>query len=258
MAPLSRRLSIRRRGLTLGLTALAAACGGTTSDPGLDEFEGTTAWASFSIPQMRADRAQQRVSFLTFLDERSFRMGLFHADASTDLGLSVHPLNAVYYVVEGTATISTETEDHPVRPGSILFVRGGVEHRIRQIRGDLEMVVVFRIERLHPDQDPEIFAAHVDDAARGRDPEGPAFNDIVRTATVNLGMYMLPKGFEDTAIVSHEVDEFKIIVNGAGRFDIGTGGFGGQPGSVAFIENDVAHRFRRISDALDVLVIWER
>ena len=52
-----------------------------------------------------------------------------------------HTEDEVYYVVAGRARLSVAGEEEAVGPGSVAFVEAGVEHRLREIEEDLEVVV---------------------------------------------------------------------------------------------------------------------
>jgi quercetin dioxygenase-like cupin family protein len=45
--------------------------------------------------------------------------------------------------MSGRATIRVGAEDRTVRPGSIVFVAAGVEHRFHSIEEDLRLLVAF-------------------------------------------------------------------------------------------------------------------
>ena len=162
----------------------------------------------------------------------------------------------VYHVVSGTGQLSVGDAEFEVAPGSAFFVRGEVEHRFHSLTSDLDAVVVFK--RLPPvPSDPEVVAFAIEDMVAARNSEENVITPLFDTSTMSLGMYMLPKGGSDD-LLTHDFDEFKIVVNGGGRFDLGSGGFEAGPGSIVFIEDRVPHQFRRISDDIDLLVIWGR
>jgi mannose-6-phosphate isomerase-like protein (cupin superfamily) len=52
-----------------------------------------------------------------------------------------HTEDEVYYVASGRGRIRVAGEDRAVRPGSIVYVAAGVEHRFHSIEEDLEVVV---------------------------------------------------------------------------------------------------------------------
>src|SRR5579864_1562366 len=52
-----------------------------------------------------------------------------------------HQEDEVYYVISGRGTIRVAGEDREVRPGSLVFVGAGVEHRFHEIDEDLRVLV---------------------------------------------------------------------------------------------------------------------
>jgi mannose-6-phosphate isomerase-like protein (cupin superfamily) len=52
-----------------------------------------------------------------------------------------HVEDEVYYVISGRAKLQVAGEDRPVKPGSLVFVATGVEHRFHDIEEDLRVLV---------------------------------------------------------------------------------------------------------------------
>jgi mannose-6-phosphate isomerase-like protein (cupin superfamily) len=52
-----------------------------------------------------------------------------------------HQEDEVYYVIGGRATIRVDGEDRAVKPGSLVFVAAGVDHRFHDIEEDLRVLV---------------------------------------------------------------------------------------------------------------------
>lgn len=52
-----------------------------------------------------------------------------------------HAEDEVYYVVEGSGRVRVGGEDRRVKPGSLVFVEAGVEHRFFDIDADLRVLV---------------------------------------------------------------------------------------------------------------------
>jgi mannose-6-phosphate isomerase-like protein (cupin superfamily) len=52
-----------------------------------------------------------------------------------------HREDEVYYVISGRGAIQVAGEDRPVKPGSLVFVEAGVEHRFHDIEEDLRVLV---------------------------------------------------------------------------------------------------------------------
>ena len=76
----------------------------------------------------------------------------FLASSQLSVGLAIWPVGAidrqqphredeVYYVISGRGSITVAGEDRPVKPGSLVFVAAGVEHRFHDIEDDLRVLV---------------------------------------------------------------------------------------------------------------------
>lgn len=52
-----------------------------------------------------------------------------------------HDEDEVYYAVRGRATLHVDGHEHPVQPGSLLFVPAGAVHRFHDISAELVLVV---------------------------------------------------------------------------------------------------------------------
>ena len=52
-----------------------------------------------------------------------------------------HAEDEVYYVISGYGSIRVADEDRPVKPGSLVFVAAGIEHRFHSIEEDLRVLV---------------------------------------------------------------------------------------------------------------------
>ena len=76
----------------------------------------------------------------------------FLASAKLSVGLSIRPAGSidrqqphredeVYYVISGRGSIRVADEDRPVKPGSLVFVPAGVEHRFHDVTEDMRVLV---------------------------------------------------------------------------------------------------------------------
>ena len=68
-------------------------------------------------------------------------VGLYIVPAGGADDQSPHAEDEVYYVVRGEAKIRVAEDDHPVQPGSVLFVPAGVVHYFHDISEELILVV---------------------------------------------------------------------------------------------------------------------
>ncbi|MEA2629620.1 MAG: hypothetical protein QOJ10_2080 [Chloroflexota bacterium] len=68
-------------------------------------------------------------------------VGVYLLPAGGTDGQKPHHEDEVYYAVRGRATLRVADEDHPVRPGTLLFVPAEVVHFFHDIAEELVLVV---------------------------------------------------------------------------------------------------------------------
>jgi mannose-6-phosphate isomerase-like protein (cupin superfamily) len=68
-------------------------------------------------------------------------VGLYTLPAGGKDDQTPHAEDEVYYTVRGHATIRVGERDHPVRPGTLLYVPAGAEHYFHDIYEELVLVV---------------------------------------------------------------------------------------------------------------------
>ena len=214
-------------------------------------------WQAFSIEELRAQREQRNTSFFEFLTEASFRAGLYHLPAGGNDGQSPHGQDEIYYVMAGTAALTVGGVEHEVVPGAVFFVRAGVDHRFHSITSDLDVVVVFA-SGSSSSADPAALAYAPSDLVSGRDATQNVWDPLLTVATMSLGMYMLPRASGGDGMLTHEVDELNIVVNGSSRFEMDGDVIDVRPGSIVFVERRVRHRFVDLTEDVDVLIFWKR
>jgi len=72
-------------------------------------------------------------------------VGVYTVSASAIDDQTFHSEDEVYYVVRGRASFRVAGVDEPVRPGSLLFVGAGTDHRFHEIAEDLVLVVFWAL-----------------------------------------------------------------------------------------------------------------
>jgi mannose-6-phosphate isomerase-like protein (cupin superfamily) len=68
-------------------------------------------------------------------------VGLYTLQPGATDSQSPHNEDEVYYAVGGRATLRVGTEDHPVQPGTLLFVPALAPHHFHDISEELILVV---------------------------------------------------------------------------------------------------------------------
>ena len=98
---------------------------------------------AFQLPQLIAQRQQSGKLYLEFLRATTMSVGLYALPAGGTDPQQPHTEDEAYYVVSGRGAIRVGAEDRAVEPGSLVFVKAGVEHRFHTIAEDLTLLVFF-------------------------------------------------------------------------------------------------------------------
>jgi mannose-6-phosphate isomerase-like protein (cupin superfamily) len=110
----------------------------STEDPGRDASGG----AAFQLDELRAPQPDTG-GYLEFLRVPSLSVGVYTLRAGAADPQQPHTEDEVYVVTSGQATLRVADAEHPVGPGSVVFVPALVEHRFHDIRDDLTVLVLF-------------------------------------------------------------------------------------------------------------------
>jgi len=79
--------------------------------------------------------------YVDFLASSKLSVGLAIWPAGSADRQKPHREDEVYYVISGLGSLRVADEDRPVKPGSLVFVAAGVEHRFHDIAEDLRVLV---------------------------------------------------------------------------------------------------------------------
>jgi mannose-6-phosphate isomerase-like protein (cupin superfamily) len=79
--------------------------------------------------------------YLDFLASEKLSVGLAVWPRGSVDRQRPHGEDEVYYVISGSGTIRVAEEERRVKPGSLVFVAAGVEHRFHDIEEDLRVLV---------------------------------------------------------------------------------------------------------------------
>jgi mannose-6-phosphate isomerase-like protein (cupin superfamily) len=98
---------------------------------------------AFEIGALGAAQAASNDPYLEFLRRDSMSAGLYVLDAGALDHQQPHQEDEVYVVLEGRGAITVADEEHPVAPGSVVFVARTVPHRFHDILERLVVLVLF-------------------------------------------------------------------------------------------------------------------
>ncbi len=115
-------------------TATAAETAATAEPP---------AWKAFSMEALLRRRAASERAYLPFLDVPALSTGLYVLPAGAEDRQSPHRRDEIYVVQAGRAGFLVDGERIAVEPGTVLYVKAGIEHRFVDIEEDLHVLVVF-------------------------------------------------------------------------------------------------------------------
>lgn len=134
------------RHATFAIAILTATLGWTARDL-VQEKDTSKDWSFDSIEELSAKRAASKRTYLPFMNHDTLSCGLYALPKGGTDGQSPHGLDEVYYVVKGKASFTVGKGDgketRKIKPGSVLFVRRGIEHRFHDMTEDLEVLVFF-------------------------------------------------------------------------------------------------------------------
>lgn len=99
--------------------------------------------ACFDGASLSARQARSGLAYLEFLRTPTMSIGLYALEPGQPDNQKPHTEDEAYVVLRGAARFSSAGEDRAVRPGDVLYVRRGVEHRFHSITERLEVAVVF-------------------------------------------------------------------------------------------------------------------
>jgi mannose-6-phosphate isomerase-like protein (cupin superfamily) len=97
--------------------------------------------ARFQSAELEGMIARARVSSDSYAPEVLRSVGLYIVPAGGPDDQSPHAEDEVYYAVRGRAKIRVGEEDHPVQPGTVLFVPAKAVHYFHDISEELILVV---------------------------------------------------------------------------------------------------------------------
>ena len=102
---------------------------------------------TFDVPSLEEARAevQHRTGelYLEFVRRDSMSCGLYVLEPGADDPHEPHQEDEVYVVLGGRAQLMVAGQDHPVGPGSVLFVARTVPHRFHDVTERLSVLVFF-------------------------------------------------------------------------------------------------------------------
>lgn len=213
------------------------------------------AWKKFELREIEQKRSELGREYLPFLNEQSFRMGLYVLKAKSIDSQPVHDEDEVYYVTSGKAKIVAGDSTFDAIKGSVIFVKAGVEHKFVEIEEDLSALVIFSNSPTQPG-DPDAMAWHINNLRKEGKPDENVWNQFLYVSTLRTGLYLLPETLNGDKPLTHKVDEINIVTKGNATFVVGEERVTVQPGSIVWVSQNNPHFFEELSEDFDVLITF--
>ena len=195
-------------------------------------------------------------AYRAFLQQSSMEAGIYQLAAGATDSQESHQRDELYVILSGSATLEVDGTEQAVTPGSIVFVRAGVQHRFTAIASALRVLVVFVNAPTNP-ADPAWQLNARDDIAAAADPARNVWSPFLRTSTMTAGLYLLPTSVGGDHPQTHATDELNLMFAGRAEFvvDAGTPVAIG-PGSVMSVNAGHQHAFATLTADVVDLIIW--
>jgi mannose-6-phosphate isomerase-like protein (cupin superfamily) len=81
--------------------------------------------------------------FADFLNTRSLEAGIIRLRVDQNDTQTSHPIDELYYVIEGEGYLRINGKNHRVRKGTIVFVPANSEHNFHGNQADLIVLYIF-------------------------------------------------------------------------------------------------------------------
>jgi mannose-6-phosphate isomerase-like protein (cupin superfamily) len=81
--------------------------------------------------------------FLDFLNTRSLEAGIVRLRVDQNDTQTSHPIDELYYVIEGEGYLRINGKNHRVRKGTIVFVPAYTDHKFHGNQADLIVLYIF-------------------------------------------------------------------------------------------------------------------
>ena len=97
----------------------------------------------FEMSDVVERRRESGELYLEFLNSSTMSVGVYALAAGSTDPQQPHTEDEIYYVLDGRGRIRVDDDDLDVKPGSVIFVAAGQDHKFHSITEDLRLLVVF-------------------------------------------------------------------------------------------------------------------
>jgi mannose-6-phosphate isomerase-like protein (cupin superfamily) len=100
-------------------------------------------WLVFQLDELLAKIQPGEVRFHEFLRSPSLSCSVYHVPAGSKEMQSAHVEDELYFVIKGSGRLRVESDDYPVKKGTLLYVKAASEHTFFEVEEDLTVLAFF-------------------------------------------------------------------------------------------------------------------
>lgn len=97
----------------------------------------------YDVMQLLREQETAGKAYAEFIQRPDMSVGIYKLDAGQPDLQSPHTEDEIYYVLSGEGMVIMDGQKTVVRPGSVVFVPAGQEHRFSDYPTGLTLLVVF-------------------------------------------------------------------------------------------------------------------
>jgi mannose-6-phosphate isomerase-like protein (cupin superfamily) len=231
------------------MAAITATPGGTSNAISAAGIDTTLDAIASAQPASQAYRA--------FLRQDSMEAGIYQLGPGATGGQEAHARDELYVILEGTATLEVDGTQQAVSPGSMAWVRAGVQHRFTDLAEGLRVLVIFANAPTNAGDPAWMVVSRDQLAAAAIDPSRNVWSPFLKTSTMTAGLYLLPAAVGGDRPQTHGTDELNLVFSGTSSFvvdDAAPAPIG--PGSVMTVNAGHRHAFAEMGGDVVDLIVW--
>jgi mannose-6-phosphate isomerase-like protein (cupin superfamily) len=211
----------------------------------------------FRINELSQKNSETPEPFYQFLNEESFSSFIYELPANAKDEQTPHKLDEVYYVQKGVSEFSVDGKKvFNVKPGSVIYVKAGVEHRFTNIKEDLQIIVLFS-KKPPKSSAPDWKGFQLVDLQKVEKKDENVWNKFLTVPTMLYGLYLLPDKLNGDKPLVHKVDEINIVVKGSGKFKTDDEDINVSPGLVFCVKAGTHHNFYDLDSNMQILILFQ-
>jgi mannose-6-phosphate isomerase-like protein (cupin superfamily) len=169
----------------------------------------------------------------------------------------VYTTDATFYFFKGEASATVGDGKLHIAADSVLYLHAGTALQVSDVKKELQVLIVF--SNAAPNADDKPFGSFsLDDIKKKRAPGENDWEPFIRTKTIILGLYTLPKKVGGDSTLVHKMDELNYVTKSHCKFTVDDTTLNVKKGDIIFVAKGKGHYFNNLQGDFEVLIWWER